>query len=791
MWVKLESRRRIRSAGTNRHSRDFFKTLFEVIFTDDAQRLNLSEDLQIPEILVYFPSKSASTKDMLKLKFINIHIKREETNTEQQSPTLRNRRKSIDSQRGFVQNSPPCHISVVYCSISIADSYSVIANNEIEVPTYESTFSLFRAENLSFRLETNIRESRVSALVHRVKDKAEASYKRNYRSKEFHISSRLPPIEMEFNPRSVTILLQLFNLWVTNVPLILHPYLQTDQLERVKTLVNDSIFQKFKFSEEIMDRIMNHMFSYYDVVTPFLRIRYQGEDNQTLCLLAEHFGISSIFSFFHHRHTFKMKNISIFEENSKTVYFKLVNTNEASAEDYLHHSKMAVTISFNDPYLLSTFKKLGKDLRADNLVYPLDFSIHFTPRTFISLDPTSLLKVQKIFVARSLDSKKQNEAELAAQVSQGNRLRNFRWEDPRVYREATAPGHVQKEILKNLNSIALESHIESNILKLNIQWENGIVLQFLYLGKEIYTLYAPKFYVLFYLSNVGCVHVKAKLYQPMVLDSTEYGRYHPTILESYTDKHSSVSFIFTTFSPEVKKEKRHKNYLGVICRKMKVNFLKRRVQEIVEYFRKHVLHLFLQERVYHFRNKDHYEAMPKSSETRMEIYLQQTIIAVPRGSLSHQGVVFYVDKVGIWSIGQWGRTFGSLFRSGHFSNEYLAEEKFYDVLGEVDCNEIDNIWELLFESKEQQLHGFSSRRSNSSSRRKGSINQAVKDGFKIFATQLSGVFTHDLTQKFTYTKLWFEERAALQSGKFVFVDINFEVISNFDLEKKIIPLESR
>ena len=802
MFIKLEARKRLKSAGANSYSRDFFNTLFEAIFTDESRRFNITETINIPEVLIYLPSKTVSTKDMLKFKLNNIVIKRDEEHstangaTGMQGPNFHFKRNSVQSQERFMSGSPPCKISIGHCSLSVTDTYSLIANADVEVPTNESSITLFGADNIMFMLETKIRETRISGTVFRVSDNRKALYKKSYSSREFHIYSKLPHLEMDVNQRSMSILLQIFDLWVVNVPVILHPFLQVSQLEHVKGLTSDKIFQKYNFSEELMQRIMNHKLACYEVHVPSLRVRFMGEDQQVVCFYAEHLALSSVFSFFHEKHTIRISDLALYHEETKAVYLKLIDEFDLKEPLPIHsnsHSRVAISLCFNDPYLLSTVNKLdSSQYEQDSMAFPIDINIQFSQRIYFMLDPTTLLSLQKTFMGRFIGSQIENETELSAQISQGNRIRTFRWDD-QLHKSTSNQGmssQPEKEIFEGLNKPGF-SQEDQYILKLSVGIEKGLIIQFMYYGKELYTLYSPKSYVHYYLSVKGCMHVKTKFYQPMLLDSTDHGTTHPALLEPHHEKLASINLIYTSLTDRKAKEKKFSSYLGVIFRNIRICFLKRRVQEAVEYFRKHVLHLFVGQREYKMQTQAQYEALPKYSVMMIEVYLQHTVIAVPRGSLSSQGVLVYVDRIGLWSTGVWGKTFGSMFRSGHFDNQYLAEMKFYDPIEEVEATEIDNIYELLFEPKEQQTHKSQSRRSNSSRRRNSNSHQSLKDGFKIFTTQLFCIFLQDISSKVEYTKSWFEERAALETGKFVFVDINFDVISNFDIEKIIIPIESK
>jgi len=140
-------------------------------------------------------------------------------------------------------------------------------------------------------------------------------------------------------------------------------------------------------------------------------------------------------------------------------------------------------------------------------------------------------------------------------------------------------------------------------------------------------------------------------------------------------------------------------WLGVKLNKVKIVFLKKLVQEVVEYLRFQLLKSFDNQ----IEGVSGEEAPPSDerSDMKLELVVLESIIEGFRNSLSDSALYFDLKKLGLWSCGKWGNESGTLIETGKFEwelekqEETTNSEKFEDAeSGEID-DETSNLYDNL------------------------------------------------------------------------------------------------
>jgi hypothetical protein len=244
---------------------------------------NLKVNLTIPEVYIFIPSKSATTKDMLKLKLNHLILDRSDPAkvVVQRAESQSEDEKAENST--MAESCFPFKLSLASCSLGVADWYTSMEADDIEVPKMEKTQNIFRTEKIELIFEGKLKETKKKTVITRLSNGKELKLVKLFSAKSYSMQATLPSIYAELDMRALAVILQLFDLWVVNVPFILHPYLEISQFERVSELMKDKVFCSFKFSGDLLDRIKGHNLLSYDIRIKeiFLTCDFEGSECTT------------------------------------------------------------------------------------------------------------------------------------------------------------------------------------------------------------------------------------------------------------------------------------------------------------------------------------------------------------------------------------------------------------------------------------------------------------------------------------------------------------------------------
>lgn len=779
----MEARQRKLSKGMNSYSREFFSMIFESIYSEQATHYYFKVNMTIPEVYIYMPTKSNNTKDMLRFKASNIIFTRSGDTGYSAIQDRYDDNILGDPKHTNNEYSYPSIFTIASVSLSISDAYNSMIN-DLEVQKQDIKQNIFRTEKIKMVLESKITEARTEPNRARKRDSS-TSYKilsdKTFRSKEFRVQSHLPPIEAELDSRALTVIMQIYDLWVVNIPFLVHPYLEVSQFERVSQLMSDPIFQSFNFSAHLLNKIMSHTLVSYDLKIKQIAIRFKI--GRSLTLLAEDLKLYSAYGFFFTKHKNAASNIVLYDESTSATIFKFDNraTNkEKRSEDYL------IEVNFNNPYLLGAFKRYQNVMKEEVICweYPIDITMNVFSRIFVIFDPTAVLYFQKESLVRYTQSKQDNLNEIRNQIQRGNRIRKLvetNFSGMPVYHNT----YLEETIFTNKKDFLKAQ--EEQLIKMMFNFEGGTAVHLNFDGKPLYLVFTPYLSVKLHLDTNNLVHLYLKMIDPKVIDTSGYGlKDHPTIVEPHRESRktsSIVKLVFTQLNPTLAKSKRFSSYLGIKAKNLKVIILKRRIQELIEYGRKYLLYLFVYDRDHALRGQAYFDSIPKHSTLFIEILLQDSIYIVPRSTVSSEGLILSCNKIALWNIGAWGASCSDLVKTGEFDPQFIVEKReFFDVLEDDQQEDLINLQEMLSGETATQ-------RSNSSGSKSTGIHHKCQDAFRVFASKLKGMFSSRIYQSTYYTKQEIDTNSVLETGKYGTIQINFNATSMLDFKKPIIPIE--
>lgn len=794
IFIKLEARRRKLTTQMNFYSREFFSKIFETLFSHKAKLSNFKVSLTIPDLYVFIPSKSNSDKDMLKLKMSQIVLERSDSPSKS---TMRN----TDSPMGedmqdhiFISDSSfPFSLSLASCSLGVADSYTSMEANDIEVPKMEKTQHIFRTEKVAVTMKATIKATKKQTAIHRLSNNQEVKIEKVFSMKSVKMTGTLPCLYAELDIRALSVILQIFDLWVVNIPFILHPYLEISQFEQVAELMKDSIFNKFKTGEDLLQKIMSHNLLNYDFQINQILLTCNLAAQGVYNFLMEDIRLASIFGFCNVRHQISCRRLVLFESNAKSTVLKFLPAQPQETSD---QRDLEVSIAFNNPYLIGAIRKFTSQNDIDSRWdFPIDICVTAKNRLFLKLDPNKTLNFQKCLLYSYLKGKIENAIELKAQITRGDRLRSLTEQAPAKPQNFSSP---ESERALFPNNEEFERAKEQQMVRFRLSNLGGVVLNMFYNESPMYLLSTPNLLTEVHLDVNSNIHVKVELMDPKLIDATERGVNHPIIIEPHVSsqmkhpgapKHSKVKIIFCQLNDQEKAAKKFKNYLGIKGEHVKLVVLKRRIQELVDYFRKHLLHLFLNEREFKVYPQSYYESLSPFSEIFIEAMIHHPVIVLPRSSLITNSLVLSTKRIGVWSTGQWGRCCGELVKTGHFAEEFLVEKlEFHDVLGDEEQRELqDELKNLIDLQNVEMTH----QKSSSSAHKTHNLTRPCPDGYKVYVSQVKAAFTNDGYQEVYYSRHYFEKWASIETGKFSVIDVNFDAANLLEKGKPDIPIEGK
>lgn len=777
----METRQRKLNRGMNSYSREFFSMIFESIYSERASHYTFRMNVVIPEIYVFMPTNSTTTKDMLRFKMSNIVYNRKAEFDEQ---NLQNENLGTDQRQTESDGSYLSVFNIASVSLSLANLYNSMVN-DIEVTKQEGKQNIFRTEKIKMLLESKIIETKADATL--LKRRGSENLQKMlgekvFRSKEFRVKSNLPPIEANLDGRALTVLLQLYDLWIVNVPFLLHPYLEVSQFERVSELMSDPIFQKFDFSGHLLQNLLNHKLLTYDLKIEQLAIRF-NIGNRNLSLLIEDLRLFSTYAFFFTNHKISNSNVVLFDETNSST---LVKFDHRPLKKGKQSDDLVIELNFNNPYLLGAFKRYQDAMRNEvaSWEYPIDISVITFARLFVVFDPTVILNFQKESLARYAQSKQDNLNEIREQIQRGNRIRKLVETDFK----GTSSYHdsrLQEVIFANRTEFMKAQ--EEQLVKIMLNFAGGAALHLNFETKPLYLVFTPLLTVKLHLDTNYLVHCFVKAVDSKAIDISGFGlKEHPIIAEPNKPSRSvssSIKLVFMQLNEATAKAKKFSSYLGVKAKNMKLVVLKRRIQELVEYARKYLLYLFIYERDHLIRSQTYFESLPKHSTIFIEVVLQNSILIIPRSTLSSEGLVLSCNKIALWSIGAWGASCGDLTKTGEFDSEFIVEKKeFFDVLEEDQKEDLKNLYHMLNQEAANQ-------RSSSSGSKSTGIYHRCNDAFRVYLSRMKGMLLTNVYHNTYYTKQEIDANSVIEIDKYSTLHINFNATSMLEQIRSMIPIE--
>lgn len=660
-------------------------------------------------------------------------------------------------------------VSIGNLKFSIAEEYEFVAKNEFELPKMDSINVILSTDHLEFRLETIIIPTRMSSMVAKMESNELVDTTHIQYSTQRRVHAKLPELEISVDHSILCIFLRLYNIWVELYPDLDHPFLSAasqSPANLFNDLKQDKIFNQFRFSDSLYKLFKEFRSSVVELIFPFVKFSYKHPQLVSLSFFIDSMSILQEQGFLSSMTSIKIANILVQEESKSRTWAKLLKSSEQEkfgTSD--ERSGINILMTSRHPDLLGSltrnFKNKENSQEENHTQFETTISLH--SRLYLEMDPPKLQELSKAYLAGKIESGLKNKSIVEAQVRTGSRMRLLKF----------APG--LNEVLDSgiqdlLATLAQDSvPVDSLRSRTDIILENGILVNLLLNEVMLYSLIGKKVKVKMMTFEDMEMHCKVKLQGLKLVDMTDLGEVHRIILASRSEKNYSLEVVFNSFSTRKASQKRYNNYLGVLLEGVNFCFLKRRTNELVEYFKNHLLFYLLYSRGYEILDQSYYETLSKFSTTKMEVLLQNALVQIPKNSISLQGLKLEVSKIGFYNIGIWGNQAGELIISGYFQSEQLYKSKLYEFGTEEEQKEIQNLREYLTRiTKGRPNEG-------SGSKRRGSASyNMIKDAYVVLLTKLKVWFTEDVSTVRHSSQSGDSNEHCIESEAFNHVEIEFD-----------------